>query len=208
MFKDLLEIIPPQYRDWFKAVNGKVVSRLEVREITLKKLRDWLKVHEPITLIDLREPSGFAAGHLENAQNIPLGNLRQSLSTLVGLKNSLIICICRNGQRSNIAAQILRENGFQYVYPLSGGMMAWRKRFKRKHIVQSETHIKNKDRSSTKALKDFFFSTLIIIACLSLINLTKNFFSIYNLLLIICILIIIIVDFFLTKYGRTDCNRT
>jgi rhodanese-related sulfurtransferase len=94
-------------------------------DLTVEELKARMDNGEKLHLLDVREPSEFAAGHLEGAQNIPLRNLRQALPTLAHLKNAEIICICRSGPRSSAAARILQENGFHQAHNLSGGMLAW-----------------------------------------------------------------------------------
>ncbi len=73
-----------------------------------------------VHILDVREPFEFKSGHLENAVNIPLGNLRSRLSELD--RNREIWAYCAVGQRSYFAARILDLHGFK-VKSLSGGYM-------------------------------------------------------------------------------------
>jgi len=70
-------------------------------------------------LLDLREPSEYEAGHIPNAVNIPLGQLRNRLNELP--KDKEIIANCQIGLRSYIGVRILMQNGFSNVRNLSGG---------------------------------------------------------------------------------------
>lgn len=74
-------------------------------------------------IIDVREPDEFAAGHIPGAVLIPLGSLEQLLSTLDSEQSYLLVC--RSGNRSGQAAQIMVEDGFRQVKNLRGGMNAW-----------------------------------------------------------------------------------
>lgn len=74
-------------------------------------------------ILDVREPDEFAAGTLEGAINIPLGDLTARLTALP--RDRTIACLCRSGNRSGSAQQILEHNGFVAVN-LTGGMLAWR----------------------------------------------------------------------------------
>ncbi len=96
-----------------------------MEELTVTELKARIDSGESLHLLDVREPSEFATGHIEGAQNIPLGSLPQSLPTLAPLKNKEIICICRSGPRSSAAVRLLQENGFHQARNLSGGMLAW-----------------------------------------------------------------------------------
>jgi rhodanese-related sulfurtransferase len=74
------------------------------------------------TLIDIREPNEWLAGHAPMATHIPLGELgvaAQGLST-----TDALIFICRSGRRSDQAVGALVRAGFNAIN-LSGGMHAW-----------------------------------------------------------------------------------
>lgn len=70
-------------------------------------------------LLDVREPFEYEAGHIPNAVNIPLNELRSRLGELP--KDQEIIMNCQVGLRSYIGARILLQNGFRNVRNLSGG---------------------------------------------------------------------------------------
>ena len=78
-------------------------------------------------VVDVRLDKEFREGHIVNAVNIPLGALESRLRELDKFKDKAIICNCRSGQRSMQACKILRRHGFEKVYNLSGGVMAWEK---------------------------------------------------------------------------------
>jgi NADPH-dependent 2,4-dienoyl-CoA reductase/sulfur reductase-like enzyme/rhodanese-related sulfurtransferase len=70
-------------------------------------------------LLDVREPYEYEAGHIPNAVNIPLNQLRSRLSELP--KDKEIIVNCQVGLRSYIGVRILLQNGFSDVRNLIGG---------------------------------------------------------------------------------------
>ena len=74
-------------------------------------------------LLDVREPSEWRAGHAPGATLIPLGQLSQRLAELP--REREIIAVCRSGNRSGVAAGILRGAGFTQVHNMTGGMNAW-----------------------------------------------------------------------------------
>ena len=69
-------------------------------------------------ILDVREPSEFAKGHLHNAVNIPLNDLRAGMVDLP--KDREIWAYCHVGQRSYYAARVLSQHRFN-VKTLSGG---------------------------------------------------------------------------------------
>ena len=75
-------------------------------------------------LLDVREPSEYAEGHIPNAVNIPLNQIRSRLGEIPGDKE--IIVNCRVGLRSYIGVRILEQNGFANVRNLSGGYITYR----------------------------------------------------------------------------------
>lgn len=77
-------------------------------------------------LIDVREPFEFRGSRIREAVNIPSsGNLMRSADTLK--KNYSIFLYCTTGFRSRRAAEMLSEKGFQKLFNLEGGIVAWKK---------------------------------------------------------------------------------
>lgn len=82
--------------------------------------------HAEAVVLDLREDQEYHEGHVLNAIHIPYGLMEERLEELDKYKTQPLIVYCRTGQRSAQAAVMLRRQGFERVYKLSGGMMAWR----------------------------------------------------------------------------------
>ncbi len=76
-------------------------------------------------VVDVRPMADFNKGHILNARNIPLGSLAKQLSQLEKHKGKPLIVSCRSGAQSALAAKQLRKSGFEDVYNLKGGIMAW-----------------------------------------------------------------------------------
>ncbi len=81
--------------------------------------------HEDALILDIRSMKEFSDGHILHAENIPLNSLAQQLQKLEKYKNRPIIAVCRSGSRSAVACSTLRKAGFEQVYNLRGGMLAW-----------------------------------------------------------------------------------
>jgi rhodanese-related sulfurtransferase len=73
-----------------------------------------------ITLIDVREPDEWAAGHIPGAVHTPLGDLD---TTRLDTSRPLV-AVCRSGNRSGKATQALTAAGLD-VTNMTGGMHAW-----------------------------------------------------------------------------------
>ena len=80
------------------------------------------------TLIDVRTPVEFEAGHIPGAVNIPLDQLEGSLDELRGaLHDCDVVLVCRSGQRAGQAQQALQAAGLTSPAVLSGGITDWEK---------------------------------------------------------------------------------
>lgn len=77
------------------------------------------------SVIDVREPAEYKTGHIPNSINVPLAGLAAQAKQLAKHKDRPLILACRSGNRSVTAAMTLRKQGFDQVYSLAGGMIAW-----------------------------------------------------------------------------------
>ena len=73
---------------------------------------------EGAVVIDVRSPEEFRGGHVPNAVNIPLGELRESLPRRVKDKSQVLLLHCLSGGRSGIAKQQIKGMGYQNVFNL------------------------------------------------------------------------------------------
>lgn len=80
---------------------------------------------EDAVILDIREDNEFHGGHIVNAIHIPLGYLKDRQVELDKHKSHPIIAVCRSGNRSGSACSQLKKAGFENIYNLKGGMMAW-----------------------------------------------------------------------------------
>lgn len=79
-------------------------------------------IRESVQFVDVREFYEFDAGHIEGAIHIPLRMLPSKFETLDN--DRPIVIACQIGQRSALAADFLRERGFD-AHNLEGGMTLW-----------------------------------------------------------------------------------
>ncbi|MEI7994318.1 MAG: MBL fold metallo-hydrolase [Methylococcaceae bacterium] len=82
-----------------------------------------------IVLVDTREESEFAAGHIDNALLLPRGILEFKISGVPELtdKSKAVLIYCRTGGRSAMAAQTMQKLGYNNVLSMAGGFEAWQK---------------------------------------------------------------------------------
>ena len=90
------------------------------RQVPLTKVRELVETNACI--IDVREPGEYNAGHLVNAVNIPLSQLRQRMDEIP--KDRPVYLHCRSSQRSYNAVMALQHCGFTNVYNIAGSYLA------------------------------------------------------------------------------------
>ena len=78
-------------------------------------------------VLDVREDREWQQGHIPDAVHVPLGQLGSRMGELEACKgaDTPLVVVCRSGNRSAMAAVRLRKAGFESVYNLEGGTMAW-----------------------------------------------------------------------------------
>ncbi|MFF8592146.1 rhodanese-like domain-containing protein [Streptomyces sp. NPDC015220] len=82
------------------------------------------RLHE-LTVIDVRTPGEYAAGHIPSALNIPLDQLGRALPDIRGAaERGEVLLVCASGARSENACRTLAENGVPAA-TLVGGTGAW-----------------------------------------------------------------------------------
>lgn len=77
-------------------------------------------------VLDIRDRKEFNEGHVTGALNIPLASLKSRVTELEKYRDKQIIVADKMGQHSAMAVKMLKEEGFDKVVRLSGGIMDWR----------------------------------------------------------------------------------
>ncbi|VAW79221.1 hypothetical protein MNBD_GAMMA12-432 [hydrothermal vent metagenome] len=81
--------------------------------------------HQNAVVIDVRPKEVFKKGHLTNAINIPLEELKSNPKKADKYKNKAVIIYCNSGNTSIAACKLLEEQGFELVHNMRGGILAW-----------------------------------------------------------------------------------
>jgi adenylyltransferase/sulfurtransferase len=93
--------------------------------MNVTELKRRLDQGEPLTIIDVREPYEWNIGNLEpyGARLIPMGQLAKRLDEIDPKEE--IVLQCRSGARSGRALEFMREHGYDRLWNLKGGILAW-----------------------------------------------------------------------------------
>lgn len=75
--------------------------------------------------LDLRDGGDYKAGHIADALNIPSAKLESRIAELEKYKSKPIILVCKMGQSAPASGKVLRAQGYEKVYKMTGGMMEW-----------------------------------------------------------------------------------
>jgi len=94
-----------------------------IPEIGPREVKKMIDEKQPFVLIDVREPHEFQTCGIPGSTLIPLGEIPKRMNELDSA--SEIVVHCRSGQRSARAVEFLMKAGFQKIYNLKGGILAW-----------------------------------------------------------------------------------
>jgi rhodanese-related sulfurtransferase len=94
-----------------------------IKEIDVAGLRSLLSEKKNLALVDVRSDNEIAYGVIEGALHLPLHLLPIKADELD--KDVHTIFYCRSGARSAQACAFMAAKGYDNVYNLQGGIMAW-----------------------------------------------------------------------------------
>ena len=105
---------------------GKPAARLA--QVLPAELSGWLSQldGEKPTVLDVREPDEWAAGHVDGAVRISYKELDREPEALGLDRDRPVVVYCAGGNRSSTAGSILNRRGFKRVHNLTGGLDAWK----------------------------------------------------------------------------------
>lgn len=112
-----------------------LVSLMLIHSLVGEKLRGYSSItpaestrminQDDAVVIDVRESNEYSEGHIINSLHIPLVSLKTRLKDIEKYKAKKVIIACRSGNRSSSACATLKKEGFENVFNLGGGVMAW-----------------------------------------------------------------------------------
>ncbi len=92
-------------------------------EIGVEELKSALDAGEPLSLLDVREPWEYQLARIEGSKLLPMNTLPAGLEELDSQTHTVVIC--HHGNRSMNVTHWLRQQGFERVQSLRGGVDAW-----------------------------------------------------------------------------------
>ncbi len=100
-------------------------SKTRVRETNVQEVQKRLDTGEAFILIDVREESEWAKGHLPGAVHLSKGVIERDIENAVPAKTTPLVLYCGGGFRSALAADNLQKMGYTDVISMDGGWRGW-----------------------------------------------------------------------------------
>ena len=94
-----------------------------IKEIEVSELAQLKENNNTVRVIDIRQPAELNSGIIPGAEALPMHTIPLRLSELK--QEETLIMVCRSGARSAQACMFLQQQGYDNVFNLRGGMMAW-----------------------------------------------------------------------------------
>lgn len=99
--------------------------RSEVTECSVTDLKAKLGQVNPPLVIDVREESEFAAGHIPGAKHLSKGIIERDIEKVIPDTNTEVFLYCGGGFRSALTAYNLQKMGYTNVVSVDGGWGGW-----------------------------------------------------------------------------------
>lgn len=101
-------------------------ARRQIRQIPANELAAALQAQPGAALIDVREQSEFAAGHIAGAEHLGKGVIERDIEQRHPDPHQPLYLYCGGGFRSALAALALQQMGYTQVISVDGGWAALR----------------------------------------------------------------------------------
>ena len=104
-------------------IYGRAVSG--IRQLTPSEVTRMMN-HDDALVLDVRTSGEYNKAHILNSLNVPETELNGAREKLEKYKSQPVIACCDHGNISEKAARNLKTEGFEQVYSMKGGIIAWR----------------------------------------------------------------------------------
>ena len=103
-------------------------AKSRVKECTLDDVLARQQAGEQFTIVDVREESEYAAGHVPGAIHLGKGVIERDIETKIPDPATPIVLYCGGGFRSALVADNLQVMGYTNVISMDGGWTAYANR--------------------------------------------------------------------------------
>jgi len=100
-------------------------ARSRITECTIADVQAKLTTGKVFFLLDVREESEYARGHLPGALHLGKGVIERDIEQAIPDPEASIVLYCGGGYRSALAADNLQKMGYTKIVSMDGGTRAW-----------------------------------------------------------------------------------
>ncbi len=100
-------------------------AKRRIKEENFRETKKRLDAGEKIILIDTREDTEWARGHIPGAVHLGKGIIERDIEKAIPDKEATLILYCGGGFRSALAADNLQKMGYRNVISMDGGWRGW-----------------------------------------------------------------------------------
>ena len=100
-------------------------AKRRIRELRVADVKAMLDSGKPFHLIDVREASEWANGHVPTARHLCKGIIERDIESAIPDLNAEIVLYCGGGFRSALSADNLQKMGYTKVASMDGGWRGW-----------------------------------------------------------------------------------
>jgi len=100
-------------------------AKKRIKEENVQATKKKMDAGEDIILVDVREESEWARGHIPNAIHLGKGIIERDIEKAIPEKGATVVLYCGGGFRSALAADNLQKMGYSNVISMDGGWREW-----------------------------------------------------------------------------------
>jgi rhodanese-related sulfurtransferase len=100
-------------------------AKKRIKEEDVRTTKKKLDGGEQMILVDVREESEWARGHIPNAVHLGKGVIERDIEKAIPEKGATVVLYCGGGFRSALAADNLQKMGYTNVISMDGGWREW-----------------------------------------------------------------------------------
>jgi rhodanese-related sulfurtransferase len=100
-------------------------ARGRIQETSVEAVRKLVDGKADVVLLDVREADEVAGGLIPGARWVPRGFLELKMEALEPRREREVVVYCAGGVRSALAADTLRQMGYDKVRSMAGGFRTW-----------------------------------------------------------------------------------
>ena len=100
-------------------------AKARVAECTVADVQARLAAGDRFTVVDVREESEYAAGHVPGAVHLGKGVIERDVEKTIPDPATPLVLYCGGGFRSALAADAIQKMGYTAVVSMDGGWTGW-----------------------------------------------------------------------------------